>query len=231
MGMTEIGGQLIEVKALTKTYEIDGQAFKAVDNVSFGVKKGEIVSIIGHSGSGKTTLLSLIGGLTRPDSGQVLIDNVNIWSMNDDRLSEFRNKKMSFIYQFSSLIPTLTALENIMLPTAFGNYRDIEGHAKELLNIVGLEDKMNSYPSHLSGGQQRRVAIARAFINRPEIILADEPTGDLDEETEKEVISLFHRMNEEKGITFIIVTHNKEIASQAKKQLKMINGIISVMSE
>ncbi len=219
---------MIEVKDLTKTYEIDGQALKAVDTVSFAVKKGEMVSIIGYSGSGKTTLLSLVGGLTRPDSGQVIIDDINIWSMNDDSLSEFRNKKISFIYQFSSLIPTLTALENIMLPTAFGNYtEDIGGYAKELLNIVGLGDKMNSYPSHLSGGQQRRVAIARAFINRPEIILADEPTGDLDEETEKEVIRLFHRMNEDMGITFIIVTHNKEIASQAKRRFKMNNGVLS----
>ena len=151
-------------------------------------------------------------------------------SMNDDCLSEFRNKKINFIYQFSSLIPTLTTIENVMLPTAFGNYsEDIEGYARELIRVVGLEDKMNSYPSHLSGGQQRRVAIARAFINSPEIVLADEPTGDLDEDTEKEVIQLFHRMNEEKGITFIVVTHNKEIANQAKKQFKMTNGILSAI--
>ncbi|MCL4475017.1 MAG: ABC transporter ATP-binding protein [Nitrospirae bacterium] len=221
---------MIEVKDLTKTYTIDGQALKAVDKVSFAVGKGEMVSIIGHSGSGKTTLLSLIGGLTKPDSGQVMIDGINLWSMNDDCLSEFRNKKINFIYQFSSLIPTLTTIENVMLPTAFGNYsEDIEGYARELIRVVGLEDKMNSYPSHLSGGQQRRVAIARAFINSPEIVLADEPTGDLDEDTEKEVIQLFHRMNEEKGITFIVVTHNKEIANQAKKQFKMTNGILSAI--
>lgn len=221
---------MIEVKDITKTYTIDGQALKAVDKVSFAVGKGEMVSIIGHSGSGKTTLLSLIGGLTKPDSGQVMIDGINLWSMNDDCLSEFRNKKINFIYQFSSLIPTLTTIENVMLPTAFGNYsEDIEGYARELIRVVGLEDKMNSYPSHLSGGQQRRVAIARAFINSPEIVLADEPTGDLDEDTEKEVIQLFHRMNEEKGITFIVVTHNKEIANQAKKQFKMTNGILSAI--
>jgi ABC-type lipoprotein export system ATPase subunit len=221
---------VIEVKDLTKTYSIDGQTLRAVDNVSFEVNNGEMVSIIGHSGSGKTTLLSLMGGLTRPDSGQVVIDNVNIWSMNDDDLSGFRNKKISFIYQFSSLIPTLTAIENIMLPTAFGTYEEnIDNDAKELLKIVGLADKINSYPSHLSGGQQRRVAIARAFINRPEIILADEPTGDLDEDSEREVIQLFSRMNEEKGITFIIVTHNKEIAARAKKQLSMLNGVLSAI--
>jgi ABC-type lipoprotein export system ATPase subunit len=219
---------MIGVRSLTKTYSVDGQALKAVDNVSFAVDKSEMISIIGHSGSGKTTLLSLIGGLTKPDSGQVMIDGVNLWSMNDDRLSEFRNRKMNFIYQFSSLIPTLTTIENVLLPTAFGDYSgDIGGYARELIRTVGLEDKTNSYPSHLSGGQQRRVAIARAFINSPEIILADEPTGDLDEETEKEVIRLFHRMNEEKGITFIIVTHNREIADQAKKRFKMTNGVLS----
>jgi putative ABC transport system ATP-binding protein/lipoprotein-releasing system ATP-binding protein len=219
---------MIGVRSLTKTYSIDGQVLKAVDNVSFAVSRGEMVSIIGHSGSGKTTLLSLIGGLTKPDSGQVMIDGVNLWSMNDDRLSEFRNRKMNFIYQFSSLIPTLTTIENVLLPTAFGNYSgDIEGYARELIRTVGLEAKTNSYPSHLSGGQQRRVAIARAFINSPEIILADEPTGDLDEETEEEVIELFRRMNEEKRITFIIVTHNREIADQAKKHFRMTNGVLS----
>jgi putative ABC transport system ATP-binding protein/lipoprotein-releasing system ATP-binding protein len=221
---------VIEVKDLTKTYSIDGQALKAVDHVSLLVNKGDMVSIIGHSGSGKTTLLSLIGGLTKPDSGRVVIDGTDIWSINDDRLSEFRNKKINFIYQFSSLIPTLTSLENVMLPTAFGTYaEDIEGYSRELLRIVGLEDKVNSYPSHLSGGQQRRVAIARAFVNRPEIVLADEPTGDLDEETEKEVIQLFQRMNEEKGVTFVIVTHNREIANQAKKQFSMNNGVLSAI--
>ena len=219
---------MIEIKNLTKNYSIDGQIFKAVDNVSFSAQTGEMVSIIGHSGSGKTTLLSLIGGLTRPDAGEVLIDDINIWSMDDSALSAFRNKKISFIYQFASLIPTLTALENIMLPTAFGEYTDdMQAYAEELINLVGLREKSNAYPSHLSGGQQRRIAIARAFINRPEIILADEPTGDLDEETEAEIIRLFQDMNEKKKITFLIVTHNKEIASKTKRQLSMSNGVLS----
>jgi len=219
---------VIEIKSLTKNYSIDGQIFKAVDNVSFSARTGEMVSIIGHSGSGKTTLLSLIGGLTRPDAGEVLIDNINIWSMNDNAMSAFRNKKISFIYQFASLIPTLTALENIMLPTAFGQYTDdMQSYAEELISLVGLREKSNAYPSHLSGGQQRRVAIARAFINRPEIILADEPTGDLDEETESEIIRLFRDMSEKKKITFLIVTHNKEIASETTRQLNMSNGILS----
>ena len=219
---------MIEVRELSKTYTIDGQVFKAVDNVSFRVQRGEMMSIIGHSGSGKTTLLSLIGGLTKPASGSVLIEDRAIWSMSDDDLSEFRNKKMNFIYQFSSLVPTLTSLENIMLPTAFGDYgEDVAGYAKELLALVGLKEKENSYPSHLSGGQQRRIAIARAFINRPDIVLADEPTGDLDEETEAEIISLFTRMNKEAGTTFVIVTHNKDIAARAGHRLKMANGVVS----
>ena len=219
---------MIEIKNLTKNYSIDGQIFKAVDNVSFSARTGEMVSIIGHSGSGKTTLLSLIGGLTKPDSGEVLIDNINIWSMDDAALSGFRNKKISFIYQFASLIPTLTALENIMLPTAFGEHADnIRGHAEELIGLVGLSEKSGAYPAHLSGGQQRRIAIARAFINRPEIVLADEPTGDLDEETEDEIIRLFEDMSEKQKTTFLIVTHNKEIASKTKRQLSMSNGVLS----
>jgi ABC-type lipoprotein export system ATPase subunit len=224
---------VIEINGLDKAYDVDGQTLKAVDSVSFTIDNGEMVSIIGHSGSGKTTLLSLIGGLTRPNAGSVVIDNVNIWSMDDDSLSAFRNKKISFIYQFSSLIPTLTAFENVMLPTAFGEYSaDTAEYAKELLEIVGLKDKLNSYPSHLSGGQQRRVAIARAFINRPEIVLADEPTGDLDEETEEEIINLFRRMNKERNITFVIVTHNKEVAASATtRKLKMSYGKLSDITE
>ena len=219
---------MIEIKSLTKNYSIDRQIFKAVDNVSFSVKKGEMVSIIGHSGSGKTTLLSLIGGLTKPDAGQVLIDDINIWSMNDSALSTFRNKKISFIYQFASLIPTLSALDNIMLPTAFGEETgDIRERAEELLSLVGLREKSGAYPAHLSGGQQRRIAIARAFINSPEIILADEPTGDLDEETEDEIIRLFQDMSEKKEMTFLIVTHNKDIAARARRQLSMSNGVLS----
>ena len=218
---------MIEIKSLTKNYSIDGQIFKAVDKVSLSISKGEMVAIVGHSGSGKTTLLNLIGGLTRPDAGQVLIDNIDIWSMDDRGRSAFRNRNISFIYQFASLIPTLTALENIMLPTAFGKFtNDVQDHAERLLSLVGLKEKSNAYPSHLSGGQQRRVAIARAFINRPDTVLADEPTGDLDEETENEVMELFKNINKENITTFLIVTHNKEIALQTARQLSMSSGVL-----
>ena len=218
---------LLEVKEVTKRYDIDGQILKAVDAVSLTADKAEMLSIVGHSGSGKTTLLSLMGGLTRPDAGTVIIDGTDLWALGDNERSGLRNRRMSFIYQFSSLIPTLNAIENIILPTAFGTFgADSEEYARELLAIVGLEDKARAYPSHLSGGQQRRVAIARAFINNPEIVMADEPTGDLDEQSEGEIIRLFHRMNREKAVTFIIVTHNREIASQATRQLRMTNGVL-----
>ncbi|MFO0752415.1 MAG: ABC transporter ATP-binding protein [Thermodesulfovibrionales bacterium] len=219
---------MIEAKNLVKTYRSGGKTVKAVDDASFTVRSGEMVAIIGHSGSGKTTLLSLIGGLTRPDSGLVALDGTDIWTINDDRLSELRSRKIGFVYQFSSLVPTLTALENVMLPTVFGTgSKGAEEYAKELLGSMGLHDQMRSYPSQLSGGQQRRVAIARAFINNPEIILADEPTGDLDEETEAEIVELFKRMNREKGIAFLIVTHSSELARNAARQMKMHSGSLS----
>jgi putative ABC transport system ATP-binding protein/lipoprotein-releasing system ATP-binding protein len=184
-----------------------------------------MVSIVGHSGSGKTTLLSLIGGLTRPDKGEVEIDGVNLWSMNDNQLSRFRNHKISFIYQFASLIPTLTVYENIILPTAFGNLSDdTTERAQALLERVGLAKQSRYYPAQLSGGQQRRVAIARAFINRPAVLLADEPTGDLDEETENEIMALFGDLNRQENITFVIVTHSSEIAARAARTMQMKDG-------
>lgn len=220
---------MIAVRNLTKTYKVDGQPIKAVDDASFECRKGDYISVMGHSGSGKSTFLSLIGGLTMPDSGGIVIDGTDILSLSDNALSEFRNRRINFIFQFASLLPTLTALENVILPTAFSASHDrtkdeIKKEAARLLEMVGLGDKVNSYPSQLSGGQQRRVAIVRSFINNPDIILADEPTGDLDEETEAEMIKIFKRMNEEKGITFIVVTHSSTIANEAKRVMKMHNG-------
>lgn len=219
---------MIEAKNLSKSYRVGGQVLSAASGVNLSVGKGEMVAVVGHSGSGKTTLLSLLGGLTRPDSGQVLINGTSIWSLSDNELSELRNRELGFIYQFSSLIPTLSVLENVCLPSAFGLGLDkLVDRARGLLEQVGLADKERFYPAQLSGGQQRRVAIARSFINSPSIILADEPTGDLDEETESDIIGFFNRINKEHESTFIIVTHNKTIASQAHRQLVMKNGILS----
>jgi len=219
---------MIEVKNLLKYYTISGQKLCAAQDVNFSVAKGEMVSIVGHSGSGKTTLLSLIGGLTKPDDGEVFINKQNIWAMDDNSRSEFRNRGISFIYQFASLIPTLTTLENVILPTAFGSERgDFSQKALQLLDKVGMADKTQFYPSQLSGGQQRRVAIARAFINDPQIILADEPTGDLDFETEQEILRLFVDAKNKYKVTFVVVTHDRGIAAAADRQLTMTNGILS----
>ncbi|MEN8142815.1 MAG: ABC transporter ATP-binding protein [Thermodesulfobacteriota bacterium] len=205
----------IQCVDLTKTYQQDGQILKAVDNVSFSINDGEFAAILGHSGSGKTTLLSLMGGLTVPDHGSVIINGTNIQQQGAKELTAIRNRTIGFIFQFGSLIPTLTAIENILLPLSFAdsssNPEEKIPLARELMDQVGLSDKENSYPAQLSGGQQRRVAIARAFINQPDIILADEPTGDLDEDTEKEILEIFRHYNTEQKMTFVVVTHNSQL--------------------
>lgn len=222
---------MIVLENIAKTYHIVEGDINAVADTNLKIDTGEYISIIGHSGSGKTTLLNLIGGILKPTKGNILINGVNIWGLSENDISFFRNRQVGFIFQFSSLIPTLNVIENLLLPASFykTTNTDIKKRAEELLSMVNMLDKAHMYPKHLSGGQQRRVAIARAFINSPDIILADEPTGDLDEETEKEVIRLFHRMNEEKGITFIIVTHDTEIANRAKRQFRMTSGALSVI--
>jgi putative ABC transport system ATP-binding protein/lipoprotein-releasing system ATP-binding protein len=222
---------VIQVEHLNKTYPIDGQQFKAVDDVSLTINQGEFLSILGHSGSGKTTLLNLIGGLTKPNNGTVKIDGQDIWQLSDSALSELRNEKMNFIFQFSSLIPTLNVVDNVLLPATFGKTKkaDLYDTAVELLETMGLANKLRAYPSQLSGGQQRRVAICRAFINEPTIILADEPTGDLDEETEKEVISLFRSFNEKKKTTFLIVTHSSDLAAKTDRQFRMTSGRLELL--
>jgi len=222
---------VIQIEHINKAYLIDGQQFKAVDDASLTIKQGEFLSILGHSGSGKTTLLNLIGGLTKPNTGTVKIDGQDIWKLSDSALSELRNEKMNFIFQFSSLIPTLNVVDNVLLPATFGKAKkaDLYDMAVELLEMMGLANKLRAYPSQLSGGQQRRVAICRAFINEPAIVLADEPTGDLDEETEKEVISLFRSFNEKKKTTFLIVTHSSDLAAKTDRQFRMTAGRLELL--
>ncbi len=216
---------MIELRDISKSYAIRDRSIHAVKQVALTVNKGEFVSIVGHSGSGKSTLLSIVGCITRPDTGMVLIDGQDIWQLDDRRLSRLRNETFGFVYQFASLIPTLTALENVLLPSVFGTKRAREDAAR-LLETVGLGDKTGRYPSELSGGEQQRVAIARAFINRPQIIVADEPTGDLDEETEADIMKFFEQVNREQQVTVLLVTHSSELAVRAGRRLRMKSGVL-----
>jgi putative ABC transport system ATP-binding protein/lipoprotein-releasing system ATP-binding protein len=220
---------MIELKGLSKTYNVSGSVIKAVQPVDLTIQRGEFVSIVGHSGSGKSTFLSLIGGIALPDTGTVVIDGRNIREYSDTKLSRLRNEKFGFVYQFASLIPTLTSTENVLLPTVFGGKKTKEDAVK-LLQLVGLGDKVDRYPSELSGGEQQRVAIARAFIHDPDIILADEPTGDLDEETEAEIMAFFERINRERKVTMIMVTHSSDIALRATTRLRMKHGVLEKLA-
>jgi putative ABC transport system ATP-binding protein/lipoprotein-releasing system ATP-binding protein len=216
----------LHIENLTKTYTVDHSSFVGVDDISLSINRGDFLSIVGHSGSGKTTLISIIGGILKPTAGRVLLDGVDICTLDDDKLSEYRAKRIGFMFQFASLLPILTARENVLLPGIFSPDQKTENNktARDLLEMVGIGEKLDSYPSQLSGGQQRRVAIARALLNNPDIILADEPTGDLDEDTEAEIIHLFEKINKEKEVTIILITHNLELAGKAQKKLRMSKG-------
>ena len=223
----------IVLKNLSKAYNTEFEEVQAVNNVDLSVEPGEFISVTGRSGSGKTTLLNLIGTLTRPSSGLVFLDGVSIWGLTDARLSLFRSSKIGFIFQFPSLLPSLTILENVLLPILFipaapGSLeREYRERASELLELCGLGDKIHAYPCQLSGGQQKRTAIARALINRPQLLLADEPTADLDEETESEVMELLGKINRGQGTTLVLVTHNMDFDARANRIFKMSNGAIS----
>jgi len=215
---------------VTKTFGANGAGVAAVQGASLELARGDFVAITGHSGSGKTTLLSMLGGLSRPSSGRVLFDGADLYALDGDALSEYRCENVGFVFQFSSLLTALTAKENLLLPARFRPARrsadELEARALELLEVVGLRDKVDAYPAELSGGQQRRVAIARAFMNEPQFILADEPTGDLDEETEAEVMKLFRAMNERSGTAVVLVTHDTELARQAGRRAQMHRGVL-----
>lgn len=221
---------MIELLDLWRIYQVGNQRIEAVRGLSLSVEAGQFVSIVGHSGSGKSTLLSMIGGLARPSRGRVLVDGVDIWAQDDAWRAAFRNANIGFVFQFASLIPTLTALENVVLPRMFSNgarRTAPEDEGTDLLALVGLADRHWAYPSELSGGQQRRVAIARALINRPALILADEPTGDLDEETEVEVMDLLRKTGQRYNSALLVVTHNRGIAETADRMLCMKNGVLA----
>lgn len=223
---------IVDINDVWKVYDVGGEKIEALKAVNLKVKKGSFISIVGHSGSGKTTLLSVLGGLTKPSRGNVRIDGTEIWNLNDRELSEMRNRKIGFIFQFASLIPTLRAIDNVALPVIYANggskknQKNMYGYAAELLSTLGLGHKLQSYPSELSGGQQRRVSIARAFINRPSIIVADEPTGDLDSQSEGEVMEFFSKINEQDHTTVLLVTHNLALARMTDMVHSMKDGML-----
>lgn len=218
---------MIAVSDLWKVYTAGRHRVEAVRGVSFEVEAGGFVAIVGRSGSGKSTLLALIGGLTAPTRGSVRVDGIEIGSLDDDGLVRFRNRTIGFVFQFASLVPTLRAIDNVVLPAVFAEAGVTAARyelAAELLRMVGLGDRLESYPGELSGGESRRVALARALMNRPPVLLADEPTGDLDEQTEGEVMDLLLRINREQRTTLLLVTHNTALAGRASRVLRMKDG-------
>jgi len=221
---------MIKFKNVWKIYKLDGNIeYQALKGVSLEIKKGEFVSIIGPSGSGKSTLMHLIGLLDKPTKGEILVNNKNINSLNDDQFSTLRNEFVGFVFQQFNLIPKLTVLENILLPTIYArkklNY-DPKKKALDLIKKFGLVGKEYSYPNKISGGQQQRVAIMRALIMEPKLILADEPTGNLDSKTGIEIMNLLKRLNEKENITVVLVTHEADIAAYGRRMIKIRDGEI-----
>ena len=218
---------LIEVKNLNKIYGSGEAEVKALKNINLNIEQGEFVAIVGQSGSGKSTLLHLIGGADIPSSGEVIIDGKNIYKLKEKELSILRRRKLGFIFQFFNLIPVLTAQENIEMPVLLDNEKIDKKYMNELLRILGLEERKNNYPSQLSGGQQQRVSIGRALANKPSIILADEPTGNLDSKNSKEVLELLKYCAKKYNQTLILITHDINIAKSADRVITIEDGQIT----
>ena len=218
--------EILKVEHLSKIYGKGENKIKAVDNISFSVEKGDFVAIVGASGSGKSTLLHLLGGVDRPTSGKVYIDGVDIYAMDNDALAIFRRRQVGLIYQFYNLIPILDVEENITLPAKLDGVNVDKKHLNDLLETLGLENRKKHLPNELSGGQQQRVSIGRAIINNPALVLADEPTGNLDSKASDEIISLLKKSNEKYNQTIIVITHDLEIASSAKRIITIEDGKI-----
>ena len=218
--------EILKVENLTKIYGKDTTKVVALDNVSLSVEKGEFVAIVGASGSGKSTLLHLIGGVDRPTSGKVYIDGENIYNFDDDKLAIFRRRQIGLIYQFYNLIPILNVEENITLPLALDNRKIDKEALNNLLKLLGLQSRKNHLPNELSGGQQQRTSIGRALITNPALILADEPTGNLDSKASDEIVALLKKSNKELNQTVIMITHNMEIAKFADRIIKIEDGKI-----
>jgi len=215
-------GPFIDAVNLRKSYKVGGNRVKALDGFSISLDEGEMCALMGPSGSGKTTLLNIIGGLDSADSGTVMVGNIDVGKLNERQRALFRKKNVGFIFQFFNLIPSLTAMENVLVPQMFESGRS-GGRAEELLERVGLRDRMDHLPRMLSGGERQRVAIARSLINDPKIILADEPTGNIDSETAKAIVSLFKELNDE-GKTMILATHDRLVAGRARTMVRIRDG-------
>ncbi|WP_373057568.1 ABC transporter ATP-binding protein [Zunongwangia sp. H14] len=218
--------KILEVNNLGKTYSSGNKTLKVLDNISFKVEKGESFAIVGPSGSGKTTLLGLCAGLDRADSGSINLCGQNLEKLNEDGRALLRNRNVGFVFQDFQLLPTLTALENVAVPLELQSVKNASKYGMELLEKVGLADRFHHYPSQLSGGEQQRVALARAFSNKPEVLFADEPTGNLDAETGEKVEQLLFDLNKDLGTTLIIVTHDIELAQKTGRILKLKGGRI-----
>jgi putative ABC transport system ATP-binding protein len=219
---------MLELKDVGKKYKMDHIELEVLKGVNLKIKEGEIVAIIGPSGSGKTTMLNMIGLLDRPTAGKVLIDNDDVSDLGEDDLAKIRRQKIGFIFQFFYLIPSLSSQRNVMLPMSFNGVprHEQEKRSAKLLNLVGLNNKMDSLPTQLSGGERQRVAIARSLANNPEIVLADEPTGNLDSRTGKEIMKILLRLNREEGVTLVIITHDSDIASCVQRIVHIKDGQI-----
>ncbi len=218
--------EILKVENLTKTYGNGEEKINAVDHISFTVEKGEFVAIVGASGSGKSTLLHLLGGVDRPTSGKVYMDGEDIYKLSDDNLAIFRRRQIGIIYQFYNLIPILNVKENIMLPCDLDGVKVPEKRLNEVLEILNLKNRSNHLPNELSGGQQQRVSIGRAIINNPAIVLADEPTGNLDSKASEEIVSLLKMSNKKFNQTIIMITHDIEIAKAADRIITIDDGKI-----
>lgn len=215
---------MIEIKNINKSYG----ALKVLDDVSVNINDGEVVTVVGPSGAGKTTLLQIVGTLDAPDSGSVLYDGKDVITMKESELARFRNQNIGFVFQFHQLLPEFTMLENVMMPALIGGakQRDAESRAKELLDYMGLGARMEHKPNELSGGERQRAAVARALVNRPSVVLADEPSGSLDTHNRAELHKLFFRLRDELKQTFVIVTHDESLSSDADRVLRMRDGRI-----
>jgi len=214
---------IIHADNLVKTYVLGGSTVRALDGINLDVQEGEMLAVMGPSGSGKSTLMQIIGCLDRPDSGTYVLAGEDVSRMQKDQLAEIRNRRIGFIFQTFNLLPRMNALENVELPLLYAGMRHAKDRAAEALRTVGLDDRMHHAPNQLSGGQRQRVAVARALITNPAILLADEPTGNLDSKTGDEIMALFHTLNE-KGRTIILVTHEAEIARHCGRQIHLRDG-------